>query len=586
MLSNITQIDSTKLSVQFKITHPKLLWPHGMGKQYLYNLKVKIFNDKILCDEEEIKIGIRKLELVREKDSIGESFRFKINNKNLFVKGANYIPQNIFLPEVDSSKYEKIIKAAVDANMNMLRVWGGGIYENDYFYDLCDKYGILIWQDFMFACSMYPATNEFLKNISNEAEEQIIRLRNHPSIALWCGNNEILDAWNRWGWQKRFNENEQKRILKAYEKIFNKLLPSIVKKFDDRPYHASSPSYGLKPSNLQGGDYHYWGVWHGGEDFDAFENNIGRFMSEYGFQSFPQINSLRKFSSKEDWSIDSEVLKAHQRSYIGNGRIKEYLLKYFHDVKDFKDFLYEGQLLQAIAMEKAILAHRKNKNICGGTLLWQLNDCWPAASWSIIDFYGDKKAAYFFVKRAFNTDAIKIENANKVFKVFFLTEKKFNSELNLSWEWKNFKDSTIAKGNERQLISNSGLIYFEINKQCLKNLSQNYLRLNILSSNKIIFSENKFLVKPKYLRLKNSEPEYRIIKSNNKIGEYLIQLKSNYLIKNLYVYFENITVDLNDNYFDLFPNVLKSIKFSSEKDLIQLQESIKFNSLNKINVKF
>ena len=274
---------------------------------------------------------MRTVEVIQDADSAGRSFYFKVNGVPVFMKGANYIPSDNFLNRVTNADYEKIIKSAADANMNMLRVWGGGIYENDIFYDLCDKYGIMIWHDFMFACSMYPGDKEFLDNVKQEAVDNVKRLRNHPSIAIWVGNNEMEDAWARWGWQPNYNDQQKKEIYDAYKALFFNIIPGVIDEYDgSRFYWPSSPSSDFgRPSNFDSGDLHYWGVWHGKEPFENFQNHIGRFVSEYGFQSFPEFKTVKSYTVPGDWNIESEVMAAHQafgHRQFENSRLSRHVL--------------------------------------------------------------------------------------------------------------------------------------------------------------------------------------------------------------------------------------------------------------------
>ncbi len=393
------------INYEFKVKDPKLWWCNGLGLPHLNDLHVSISEDGNVIDKKNIHYGIRTIELVNEKDSIGTAFYFKLNGEPVFMKGANYIPQDMFLPNVSDAQYEKLLSDVQDANMNMLRVWGGGIYENDIFYDLCDEKGILVWQDFMFAGSMYPVDSAFKENVAQEAKDNIIRLRNHPSIALWCGNNEIEVAWENWGWQKQYNysTSDSTEIWKGYSSIFHELIPNIVKELDpSKNYTPSSPSSNWGTAeNFNHGSMHYWGVWHGKEPFENFEKNVGRFMVEYGFQSFPSMETIKTFASDTSLYLKSETMKNRQKSYIGNGLITKHIEQYHNSPKDFANFVELSQQTQAKGMQMAIRSHINNQPHCMGSLFWQLNDCWPGPSWSIIDYYGRHKTAYDLVKKEF-----------------------------------------------------------------------------------------------------------------------------------------------------------------------------------------
>lgn len=394
------------IKYEFTVQNPKLWWCNGMGEAHLNELNVELFNNEKSIDQKDILYGIRTIELINEKDSIGTNFFFKLNGKPVFMKGANYIPQDMFLTNVTDSQYHQLLNDVGSANMNMLRVWGGGIYENDIFYDICDEKGILVWQDFMFAGSMYPIDNEFKKNVEQEVKQNVIRLRNHPSIALWCGNNEIEVAWENWGWQKQYNYSpaDSTQVWNGYTEVFHDLIPALCKELDPSRNHTpSSPSSNWgTPENFNHGSMHYWGVWHGKEPFENFDKNIGRFMVEYGFQSFPNMETIKTFASDSSLSLESPTMINRQKSYIGNSIILEHIKQYYDEPKTFEDLVKISQETQAKGMQMAIRAHINNQPHCMGSLFWQLNDCWPGPSWSVIDYFGEKKVAYNVVKEEFS----------------------------------------------------------------------------------------------------------------------------------------------------------------------------------------
>ena len=358
----------------------------------------------------------RKIELVQQPDSLGKSFYFKIDDKAVYMKGANYIPSDAFLSRVTKKEYEKIVLLAKDANMNMLRVWGGGIYEDDYFYDLCDKYGINVWQDFMFAGTMVPGDKAFFDNVKEEVKYQVRRLRHHKSIVLWCGNNESDEAWKNWGWQKSMNMSKQDstRLWKDYVRLFQDSIPKWVKEVDpSRPYISSSPLFGWgRAKSYTEGDSHYWGTWWGLADIEAVQNKTGRFVSEYGMQAMPNYSSIEKFTLPEDRHLFSDVLKAHQKAGNGFMKLNSYLDRYFIDstkVKKMKveDYTYLTQCLQYYSLKNIVGIHRSKAPYNMGTLVWQLNDCWPVASWSITDYNNRQpKAAWYAIKEAYRDDKI------------------------------------------------------------------------------------------------------------------------------------------------------------------------------------
>ena len=576
-------------NIAFQIERPELWWPNGLGDQKLYDLEIRLIKDDHIVHSKKIKTGIRTIELVQDNDRNGSSFYFKVNGKPVFMKGANYIPQDNFLPRVKEDRYHHILQSAVDANMNMIRVWGGGFYENDIFYELCDEKGLLVWQDFMFSCAMYPGDDFFLNNVKAEAEENVKRLRHHPSLAMWCGNNEILTKWS--GWRKNENKEgnqvplwtsnaDSLKIVQAYDNIFKDILPKTVNAFSlNVPYWESSPmAKGGSFDDWKSGDSHYWGVWWGQEPFESYRKNIGRFMSEYGFQSFPEFKTVKSFSIEEDWDIYSEVMQAHQRSSIGNKTIANYLDRHFHEPKDFESFLYLSQLLQAEGVKIAMEAHRIKKPYNMGSLIWQLDDCWPVASWSSIDYFGRWKALHYYAQRTFqatiiafeaNEDEIKIHAVTDLYdelratlivelldfngKKLFSNEKKVKTKANSSQEiWKNSLNVLLKKQRGNEV----------------------YLRAKILNDDKII-AENVYLFVPhKDLKLETPDIKYEFIDQGKKL---FVELKAN---KTAFgVCFESNELDLiySDNYFTLH---------AKESKLIEVKGDFKaFEVKNKLTVK-
>jgi beta-mannosidase len=399
------EVGSNTFYDTFTITNPSLWWSNGSGAAHLYDMPLQVVLDDQLVFNEEVKFGIRTIDLITEKDSIGTSFYFKINGQPIFAKGANYIPQDVFIPRVSDGQYRSLLIAAKNAGMNMIRVWGGGIYEKDIFYELCDSLGLMVWQDFMFAGTMYPFDDDFMKTVEEEAKYQINRLSKHPCLALWCGNNEIEVAWNNWGWQEKYNYSDeiQKELWTGYLSLFKELLPTLVAQLaPESNYTSTSPlsNWGTV-ENFNHGSMHYWGVWHGRENIESFEDNVGRFMVEYGMQSYPEMATLRSFAADEDLNLDSEVMVNRQKSYIGNEEILRLISTKYDAPTDFEDFVSKSQDVQAEALDIAIGSHLNSNGHCMGSLFWQLNDCWPGPSWSIIDYYGNRKKAYDVVKEQF-----------------------------------------------------------------------------------------------------------------------------------------------------------------------------------------
>ena len=391
----------------FTIDNPQLWWPNEMGEQPLYDFEVVLKKDNRVLDSKKFKSSIRTFEMVDEPDSIGRAFYFKVNGVPMYAKGANYVPEEMIETWINADNTLHLLRQAKDAHFNMLRVWGGGIYPSDDFFNICDSLGILVWQDFMYAGTMYPFDEAFLENARIEAEEQVRRLASHPSLALWCGGNEISEGYYNWGWQKSLNwsEEDDQAIKAGYDQLFETILPEAVTLYDGtRPYWPSSPSKGWgRPESLTEGDVHYWGVWWGELPYEVYREKVGRFNSEYGYQSYPDYQTLQKIAQGEELSKDAEVIAAHQKHARGTRQIDDFIKRYYPNAqpKDFEEYVHLSQLSQAYGMEIAIEAHRTAKPYNMGTLYWQLNDAWPVTSWSSIDYYGNPKVLQERLKTLF-----------------------------------------------------------------------------------------------------------------------------------------------------------------------------------------
>ncbi len=565
----------------FSLENPKLWWPNGIGKQNLYDFKAEVeFNNKTIFLNQ--KLGFKAIYL-ETKDSLhSPNFFFNVNGYPTFAKGVNYIPQDLFLNRVKSSDYKTLLVAAVNANMNMIRVWGGGIYEDDRFYELCDSLGLMVWQDFMFACAMYPGDSSFLENIRLEAIDNYNRLKKHTCLVLWCGNNENLAAWKRWGWEESTKKEQSPEIAEKiwhhYDTLFHSILPNVV--YENHPEHgfsrnnnwtdywSSSPSAkeGI-PESYQIGDTHYWGVWWGKEPFDNYNFRISSFMSEYGFQSFPEHQTFKQFANKKDEDIYSQVMKYHQRSSIGNATIEEYLRREYEKPKDFESLLYMSQILQADGIKTAIESHRRNKDKCMGSLYWQLNDCWPGASWSSIDYYGKWKALYYQVKKAFKPVIISHELIDSNLYIYTVSDinKDFRGiiELNLL----DFKSAVpIKKWSQKTHLSplESKEAMIIPKEQFQYHKKNSYLKLELKSNGEIISSKNIFFLPFKDLNISKPEIDYEW-KINEAEKKITITVKSKTFAKSIFISTSSKS-NLNKNFFDLGPLEQKTVSLEILKD--------------------
>ncbi len=387
------------LDCEIVIEHPQLWWPAGYGDQPLYTVEVTLTSGDIPLDTWQRRIGMRTLTMHREKDEWGESFCHRVNGVDVFAMGADYIPEDSLLPRVTPERTRRLLLDARAANMNMIRVWGGGYYPDDFFYDICDELGILVWQDFMFACAVYNLTDAFEQNIRAEFTDNIRRLRHHASLALWCGNNEMEMFVARGLWVG------SKRQAADYVKMYEYIIPKVLKEEDPAAFYwPASPSSGGsfdEPNDENRGDVHYWDVWHGHKPFTEYRKFFFRYASEFGFQSFPCMETIEAFTRPEDRNVYSYVMEKHQRNASANGVIASYLSQTYLYPSTLDTFVYASQLLQAQAIQYGVEHWRRSRGRCMGAVIWQLNDCWPVISWSSIDYFGRWKALHYYAKRFF-----------------------------------------------------------------------------------------------------------------------------------------------------------------------------------------
>lgn len=380
------------------IEEPKLWWPNGLGDQPLYRVSVILESERDGRETKEYRIGLRTMEISQEEDQWGTEFAFKVNGKKIFAKGADYIPDDCFYPRITGEVLKRDVEAAVFANFNCLRIWGGGYYPSDEFYDLCDEYGILLWQDLMYACNIYDLTEEFTENIVAEARDNVARFRNHACLALICGNNEMETAWIDWKDMQGHAPSLKRDYLLQFEYFLKKAVQETA---PDTFYWPSSPSSGGSfddPGDENRGDSHYWDVWHGQKPFSEYRNHYFRFCSEFGFQSLPSMKTIESFTEERDRNLFSRVMESHQKNPAANGKILYYLSETFRYPKDLESLVFLSQVLQGYAMKEAVEHFRRNRGRCMGSIYWQFNDNWPVASWSSMDYYGRYKALHYMAQ--------------------------------------------------------------------------------------------------------------------------------------------------------------------------------------------
>lgn len=575
------------LIIDCDIQEPKLWWSNGLGEPNMYEFETEILVNNKISDKKETRIGLRSIEVVNEPDEYGTSFYFVLNGIKVFAKGANYIPSDNFLPRVTYETLEKAVLDAKNTNMNMLRVWGGGTYEEDVFYDLCDEHGIMVWQDFMFACSMYPSEGHFLESVKHEAIDNIKRLRNHPSISIWCGNNEAYDGWFGWGRKEDYAKQnpEYARVMwKQYTDLFHKLLPDMVELYAPGIRYWPSSPYGLpgQGCDSENGDKHYWGVWHGREPIAQYNLEKSRFFSEYGFQSFPEFESVKQYApNPEDWKITSEVMMEHQRAgSYANELIEEYLLKEYQTPKDFEAFLYMNQVLQGDAIKIAIEAHRRAMPYCMGTLFWQHNDCWPVASWSSRDYYGRWKAQHYFAREAYKDLLLSPIEENGKLNIYLVSDRQEKVRGQLKIEVYSLEGKLVNEESEdiEVLENTSAIVYSKKIESFLSKLDRSKIVLHVSfqDTNYNTYSNNYFFNQPKNLDFSKAKIGRSIEKAKDGFN---LNLRTNKFARAVFLSIEGIDNFFSNNYFDMLPDKDYMIHVRTNLNESEFKKQLKIVSL-------
>ena len=578
------------ISLPLVINYPHLWWPNGWGEAALYDCVATIsVNGKEVALKKE-RIGLRTIEVVLDDDKDGKSFFFRVNGKPMFAKGANYIPDDALLPNITEDRIKRMFADVKDANMNLIRVWGGGVYESDLFYKYADENGIVLWQDFIFGCTSYPSDPTFMKRVEEEAYYNIRRLRNHASLGMWCGNNEILEGLRYWGWEKKYSDPSiMKEMFEGYDKLFRQLLPAKVKELDPgRFYMHGSPyeaNWGI-PESWKIADSHNWGVWYGRKPFEAFDKEVGRFMSEYGFQSFPEMKTISTFATEKDYQIESDVMNGHQKASIGNELIDKTMRIYYNVPEKFEDFVYVGQVLQGKGMRRGFEAHRRNMPYCMGTLYWQLNDSWPVVSWSSIDYYGNWKAMHYEAKRAFAPIIINAIKEGDDLNFYIISDRlEDNDNVTLELKTIDFTGKVLAKEIVKGNIkANSSVLFHKADFNAMAKSPRESLILMTLKdkSGEIINKDQYYFNYPKDLDLPKAKIEIKLKKAD---GEYMLTVKSKELAKDLFIEVPVQGARFSDNFFDLLPGETKVVIIKSDKLKKNDNFNIKIHQLSDTVIK-
>lgn len=557
------------VSLPVSIENPHLWMPNGWGEPSLYKFTASLSVDGVEIAKQERNVGLRTVRVVMDDDEYGKSFYFVVNGKPMFAKGANFIPDDALLPNVTPERYKRIFEDVKAANMNMLRVWGGGIYEADEFYDEADRNGILIWQDFMFACSSYPHDPLFVGRVESEAEYNIKRLRGHASLAMWCGNNEIYEALRYWGWQRKYSAEAFAEMERGYNVLFRGLLPKMVERLDNGRFYMHSSPYEAnwgRPNSWKTGDSHNWGTWHGRKPFESFDTDVPRFMSEYGFQAFPEMKTIRTFAEEKDFELESPVMNAHQKADIGNALIKQTMRLYYRVPEKFEDLVYVGLVLQGQGIRHGIEAHRRNRPYCMGSLFWQLNDSWPVVSWSGIDYYGNWKALMYQSKRAFAPILINaIKEGDDVCVYLVSDELQDRDDVRLDVELMDFDGKAHGKWTQSgMLAANSSVLFMKKRAGELQgklSAATSLLHFTLKAKNGATLADDVFyFAYPKDQKLPEANIETSVRRRDDAIE---MTLKTDKLARDIFVEVPVQGVRFTDNFFDLLPGQRKKITITS-----------------------
>ena len=558
--TDIAKNDSGKTGAQsLVIEDPRLWWPNGLGEQPLYTITVELAdNEGNVCDDWSRRIGLRKMEMSTAKDEYGSEFAHVVNNVKFFAMGADYIPEDNILSRTSRERTYDLIRQCVAANFNCIRVWGGGLYPSDDFYDACDEMGLVVWEDFMFACANYRLTHDFEESILAELRDNIRRLRHHASLGLWCGNNEMemFVLKGEWG-----AKNE---IKSDYVKIYEYLFPRLLEEEDpDRFYWPASPSCGGgfdEPDSPDRGDVHYWDVWHGNKPFTEYRKFYFRYLSEFGFQSFPSIKTVESFTEPEDRNVFSYVMEKHQRNASANGKIMNYMEQTFLYPNDLDTLIYASQLLQAEAIKYGVEHFRRNRGRCMGTVYWQLNDCWPVASWSSIDYYGRWKALHYYARRFFAPFMVSCEeegllsqtmNTNaepfdvkKSIRLSVANESMTERKGRVCWQLRKADGSILKEESEEVTVPALSSMWLEKKELKEAGLYDNYVSYQLYENDEVISEGTVLFCAPKHFRF--MDPGLSIRTEGDEIVVSSVRYARSIEIRN-----ENDDLILSDNFFDL-----------------------------------
>ena len=576
------RLGANHLQTTVTLANPRLWWPAGYGEQPLYDLTVRVAGEEM-----KKRIGLRTVQLVTEEDTHGRSFLFQVNGVPIFCKGANWIPADALPQRQSREVVEDLLQSALAANMNMIRVWGGGQYEPDWFYDFCDEHGLLVWQDFMFACSLYPSTPDFLENVRQEVRHQIKRLRDHACIALWCGNNENHGAMT---WYEA-SRNNRDRYIVDYDRLFEGVIGKTVDECDPtRSYWPCSPGAGRDDYSdalldVNRGDSHYWGVWHEEKPFSAFQEITPRFCSEFGYQSFPSMDTIRAYAPEDEFNLTAPIMEYHQRSWRGNSRIIEMFSRYFRMPQSFEGFVYLSQVQQALAIKTAVEHWRRARPVCMGTLYWQLNDNWPVCSWSSIDYGGKWKLLHYVTKRFYAPLLVSaFQTPEGDVQIWAGNDRLAEADATITVEVFDFSGNLLRReAQPAKLVGGSSrkIVSWPV-PELAPEPTKVWMRLTLESGGESVRNEH-FFSEPKKLPLQN--PEIAAAVEAEASGGFLVQLSCTSPAFYVSVQAEGIRGEFDDNCITLLPGEPRALRFAPKEPvtLEAFQSALRIACLNALH---
>lgn len=555
-------------AVDFVIENPKLWWPNDYGDQPLYIVRTTLLDeDGTSLESITRRIGLRTLTISQEKDEWGNEFAFCVNGVKIFTRGGNYIPDDCLYTRITEKKLDYILESCRRAHFNCVRVWGGGYYPSDAFYDLCDEKGLIVWQDLMYACNVYDVTDAFAENCRQETYDNVRRLRHHASLGLWCGNNEIESAWDHWGdFQK-----ETPYLRADYIRLFEEVLPKAVQEADGETFYwHSSPSSGGcfdNPDDANRGDTHYWDVWHGQKPFTDYRKYFFRFCSEFGFQSFPCAKTVNSFTLEDDRNIFSRVMESHQKNDAANGKMLYYLSENLRYPKDLTHLLYASQVLQGMAIKYGVDHWRRNRGRCMGTLYWQINDDWPAPSWSSIDYFGRWKALHYMAQKFYAPHAVSMTLEDHRCHVYFSNESFETTEYSLTLSIRDLSGNVLetyeTKGNSPAFSAIETAVVDICSWEDQKD--DVFLEAVIHTKDQKVLKDVETLVPYKYLNLKNPVISTEAEETND---AFILHISSDCFAPFVALDFDDADVIFSDNFFHLTDKTVQDIIVKKE-DILQ-----------------